>query len=393
LMQDTPDSAPHFDGHRYFNPGAARERRGLRQVLKWRFGEKRAPWPRAVIDPAYPPAGAPDAGEAVVTFIGHATFLLQVPGLTILTDPMFSDYCSPLQGIGPRRVRQPGLALAQLPPIDLILLSHNHYDHADMASLRALARRHRAAVVTLAGNAALARRAGFAAPIALDWWYSATVCQARVTATPARHFSRRGLWDLNMALWGGFMVEHGGARLFFAGDSGAGDHWADIGRRLGAPDLALLPIGAYDPRWLMAPVHMNPEEAVDAHLALGARQSLGMHFGTFRLTDEPIDEPVTRLRAACSAGGITNFDVLGFGESRKFAAPQIPGSSAPRLRGPGAGPWPPEAQIGGVRLTKDWNKILRARASARGCGGRRLPPPSRVLKPACHTPLQTARCA
>ena len=314
-----PDSVSHFDGARFFNPGPAREKRGLLHIIKWRFGQHRVPWPSQVTDPAYPPPAAPTAHQAVVTFFGHATFLIRLPGLTILTDPMFSDYCSPVQGIGPRRVRKPGLALTDLPPVDLILLSHNHYDHADLTSLRALSRAHPTArIVTTLGLAPLLRRAGFPTPVELDWWGETQIANTQVTATPARHFARRGLFDLNKTLWAGFMLAHAGTKIFFAGDSGAGGHWAEIATRLGPPDIALLPIGAYDPRWIMAPVHMNPEEAVAAHQALRARHALGMHFGTFRLTDEPIDEPATRLRAACAAGAVRNFDVLGFGESRAF---------------------------------------------------------------------------
>jgi L-ascorbate metabolism protein UlaG (beta-lactamase superfamily) len=315
-MMPTSPISDHYDGARFFNPdiGSKPDRRGFWQLMLWRFGSSRPPWPEAVENGSYPPPAPPGPAQAAITFIGHATFLIQLPGITVLTDPVFSDRASPVPFAGPRRVRPPGLALVALPEIDLILLSHNHYDHADLPSLRALRAAHGPAAITLAGNARLMAKAGFAAT-ELDWWKETRVGPLRVTATPARHFSRRGLTDGNRALWGGFMLELEGARMLFAGDSGMGPHWTEIGARLGAPDLALLPIGAYDPRWLMAPVHMNPEEAVQAHLDLGARQSVGMHFGTFRLTDEAIGEPQDRLARACRDRGVANFGVLDVGET------------------------------------------------------------------------------
>ena len=312
----TRPPSDHFDGERFFNPGQTADRRGLGAILRWRLRERRAPWPRPAPDPRYPPpAGPVPPGSVSVTFIGHATFLLRLPGLTVLTDPVFSDRCSPVRWAGPRRARPPGLALDALPPIDVVLVSHNHYDHMDLPSLRDLATRGAARVVTGAGNAAIMRRAGFAMVDELDWWEAAASGAWQVTATPAAHFSRRGASDTNRTLWTGFSLRGPDGHVLFAGDSGAGPHWAEIRERLGAPGMALLPIGAYEPRWLMAPVHMNPAEAAQAHLDLGARQSVGMHFGTFQLTDEPIDAPVQALAAT----GAPNFTTLGFGETKLFS--------------------------------------------------------------------------
>ncbi len=303
----------HFDGRRYFNPGEASGRRGLLEVLRWRLGGERVPWQRPPAGPAFPPPPAEvAAGEVAVTFIGHSTFLLRFAGCVVLTDPVFSERCSPVDWAGPRRARPPGLALDDLPPVDLVLVSHNHYDHMDLPSLRRLAARGTAHAVTSAGNAAILRGAGFARVEALDWWEAAQAGPLRVTATPARHFSRRGPLDMNRTLWAGFHLQGAGGSVLFAGDSGAGPHWADIGARLGPPGLALLPIGAYEPRWLMAPMHMNPDEAARAHVDLGARQSIGMHFGTFQLTDEAIDAP----ERALAATGVAGFATLGFGETR-----------------------------------------------------------------------------
>jgi L-ascorbate metabolism protein UlaG (beta-lactamase superfamily) len=302
----------HFDGRRFFNPGAAADRRGLMQVLQWRMRGRPAPWAKPPPVPYPPPPASVPSGTAAVTFIGHSTFLIQLPRLTLLTDPVFSERCSPVRWAGPRRARPPGLALVDLPWVDLVLVSHNHYDHLDVDSLRRIAGRGTPIAVTSAGNAKLLRRTGFADVSELDWWESRTVGGWRITAIPARHFSRRGPSDGNRTLWAGFMLQSPDGNVLFAGDSGDGPHWADIRERLGAPDLALLPIGAYEPRWLMAPVHMDPAEAVRAHRTLGARRSVGMHFGTFRLTDEAIDAPAQAL----AAEGEPAFTTLGFGETR-----------------------------------------------------------------------------
>jgi len=310
----------HFNGSHFHNPELEKtpDRRGFRELLRWQLDRRgRGVWPSQVIDPVYPPPTKPGPGEAVITFIGHASFLLQLPGITLITDPHFSTHASPVRGIGPRRVRAPGIALQDLPPIDVVLVSHNHYDHLDLPSLRALQRAHAPKSVTLLGNARFMAPSGLQA-LELDWWQDIEIGELRITATSARHFSRRGLLDGNRALWGGFMLHHSGGAVFFAGDSGAGPHWAQIGAKLGAPDLALLPIGAYEPRWLMKPVHMNPDEALEAHVALAARQSIAMHFGTFRLTDEAIDAPVERLAEVCAGSCVSNFEALGVGESRRY---------------------------------------------------------------------------
>jgi L-ascorbate metabolism protein UlaG (beta-lactamase superfamily) len=308
----------HFDGERFFNPGgraAVTSRRGLLPILRWRLQGDRPAWPEHVQNNSFPPPRPPGPGQAAITFIGHASFLIQFGGLTILTDPVFSERASPVGWAGPRRARAPGVALRDLPRIDLILISHNHYDHCDLPSLRALAAAHAPDAVTLLGNAPLLAKAGLRAR-ELDWFEATEIRGLHITATPARHFSRRTLWDGNRALWGGFMLRAGDRQILFAGDSGMGEHWIAIAANLGQPDIALLPIGAYEPRWIMAAVHMNPDEAVRAHLALGARQSIGMHFGTFRLTDEAIDAPTRDLTRACEEQGVTNFGVLDVGETK-----------------------------------------------------------------------------
>ncbi len=308
----------HCDGKRFFNPGSPAEARSLADVLRWRLAGGRSRWPTAIADPLFAPpptAVAPD--EAAVTFINHATFLLRFAAGVVLTDPVFSERCSPVAWAGPRRVRRPGLALSALPRPDLVLLSHNHYDHMDLASLRQIRQTHSPRFVTTLGNARTLASAGIEAT-ELDWWETLEAGGLRITATPARHFSARTLLDRDRSLWAGFMIGTAGGKVLFAGDSGAGPHWADISQRLGPLALALLPVGAYEPRWFMQPVHMNPAEAVGAHLALAARHSIGMHFGTFQLTDEAIDAPLLALSEAIIAAGLGEgaFTTLGFGETR-----------------------------------------------------------------------------
>lgn len=246
--------------------------------------------------------------DIVITFIGHATFLIQTPEQTVLTDPVFADHAGPFGALGPRRVRRPGIAFDRLPPVSLILLSHNHYDHCDVRALRALARRDHSTVLTPLGNGRLLRSVGFRRVEELDWWDESKTAALPVTLTPAHHFSARTPFDRNRALWGGFVVTIGGRRVYFAGDTAYTTVFAEIYKRYGGVDLALLPIGAYEPRWFMQSIHMNPPEAVQAHLDLHAKASVAMHFGTFQLTPEGIDEPVQALAEARARLGIASHD-------------------------------------------------------------------------------------
>jgi L-ascorbate metabolism protein UlaG (beta-lactamase superfamily) len=230
---------------------------------------------------------------------------------------MYSQRAGPLNLIGPRRVRQPAIRLDDLPPISTVLLSHNHYDHCDLRTLGLLATRFDPLVVTPLGNGALARSAGLRRVEELDWWQDAKTSAVPISLTPAHHFSARGPLDKNRALWGGFVLAPGGARVYFAGDTAYAPFFRDVRQRIGPIDLALLPIGAYEPRWFMRIVHMNPEEAVQAHLDLEASQSVGMHFGTFPMTTEGIDEPLRALERARREKNVppSRFRTLGFGES------------------------------------------------------------------------------
>ncbi len=311
------EKSDHFDGSRFLNPtGVAGQ--PLSAVPRLLL-EPRRRWPDRVDQPSLRPSGL-DGAAAVVTFIGHSTFLIQTASGNILTDPMYSQRAGPLNVLGPKRVRQPAVLFDDLPPISTVLLSHNHYDHCDLRTLGMLADRFDPIVVTPMGNGALVRSAGIRRVEELDWWQEARTSPLPLTITPAQHFSARSPFDRNRALWGGFLVMAGGPRLFFAGDTAYAPFFRDVRERLGPIDLALLPIGAYEPRWFMQSVHMNPAEAVQAHLDLDASLSVGMHFGTFQLTTEGIDEPLRALEEARRARDIpsSQFRALGFGESLRL---------------------------------------------------------------------------
>ena len=311
----TPRVSDHFDGEKFFNPNCANAR-SLSAVPKM-IAEPRSAWPTSIpVLPRTPPPHEPSAW-ATVTFIGHSTFLIQTATASILTDPVFSERASPLSFIGPRRVRRAAVAIDELPAVDIVLLSHNHYDHCDLTSLKKIRRRFDPLLITPLHNGRLAHAAGFRRVEELDWWERATTALLRITVAPAQHFSARTPFDRNRALWGSFVIEVDGRRLFFAGDSGYASHFVEVRERCGAIDFALLPIGAYEPRWFMKDIHMNPDEAVQAHLDLAAVRSVGMHFGTFRLTTEAIDEPIRALDRAKRERGLDHgaFATLDFGES------------------------------------------------------------------------------
>lgn len=291
-----------------------------RAVWEWRRHRRPEPWPEWIEDPPQPPPGRGDGLS--VTFIGHASFYVQIGGRALLLDPIWSVRCSPLPGLGPKRVRAPGQPLEALPGVDLLLVSHCHYDHLDLPTLRQVRRRWQPVAVTGSGNARHLAKAGLRSAHELDWWQAVQVEGLTITYVPAQHFSARTFWDRNRALWGGFVIQGGGRTLYFAGDSGWCDHFAEIAARFPRIDCALLPIGAYEPRDFMRFQHMNPEEAVRAHLALRARQSIGMHHGTFAgLTDEAIEAPLHALAAAREQHGVTEraFVTLPFGATLRVA--------------------------------------------------------------------------
>jgi len=261
--------------------------------------------------------------DFAVTWVGHATALIQIGGLNVLTDPQFSERASPVQWVGPKRWQPPGVLLRELPRIDIVVITHNHYDHLDAASVKALnvqAGGPPLFIVPLGVERWLAEE-GITNTTALDWWDAIERNGVRVYLVPVQHWSGRGYADRMKSLWGGYVIEGGRRRAFFGGDTGySAVHFKEIGERFGTIDLALIPIGGYEPRWFMSKQHVNPEEAVQIHLDLKARRSLGMHWGTFQLTDEPLDQAVADLEAARNKFGVgeRQFFVLRHGETRRL---------------------------------------------------------------------------
>jgi L-ascorbate metabolism protein UlaG (beta-lactamase superfamily) len=290
--------------------------------LGWGSLSQAQDWPAWVEVPQQQVPQARLASGLSVTFINHATFLIQLDGINILTDPVFSKRASPSQVVGPARVHQPGIAFDDLPPIDVILISHNHYDHLDEGTLRRFAAMERQPLVMAGlGNGALFEEFGLQHYQDLDWEQSIGFGGVQFTFTECRHRSGRGLTDQMKTLWGAFVIHSASGSVYFGGDSGYGGHFKATGEKHGPFSLALLPIGAYEPRWFMADVHVNPQEAVQAHIDLQARRSIGMHFGTFQLTYEAIDQPVTDLVAARTEKGLddSDFIILSPGESALIA--------------------------------------------------------------------------
>ncbi len=304
----------HFDGTRFFHPGLPAADKSLWDVLRWRVLGRRTRWPKRV------PGREGICPEARVdglriTLVGHSSLLVQAAGVNVLVDPVWSERASPFGWAGPRRHNPPAIAMRDLPPIDAVLLTHNHYDHMDVGSLRQIwaagtstGRGQEPKVFAPLGNDAVVR--GFAPEIEVvtgDWWESFWLPGGlRMTIVPAYHWSSRGLRDRRMALWGGFVMETPAGRVYCAGDTAYRDGviFREMRERLGAPRVAVLPIGAYAPRWFMRTQHADPAEAMQIAAECGAEEMLGVHWGTFQLTDEPYDEPERLLREAAAGSGL-----------------------------------------------------------------------------------------
>ena len=282
----------------------------FKQILKWQLSGGRAKWPQHIPNHHYaPPPHRVNGDRLAVTWIGHATALIQTAGINILTDPFFSKRASPSQLIGPARVRDPGIALKHLPPIDVILLSHSHYDHLDKSALKSLAKLHKAKLITPLNNA---HHAPWFNAVELDWHETHEHGSVKITALPALHWSKRSFSDTNKSLWGAFMIQTADSNIYFGADTGfgTGDTFREVRELFGPPRLSLLPIGAYEPRWFMAAQHMNPEESVTAHQLLGSMQSIAIHHATVQLTDEPVDAPAIALVKALKAANLSSTDFL-----------------------------------------------------------------------------------
>ncbi len=311
----------HYDGKKFSYPGLDMDKSFL-DLLKWQIAATKAKWPQQVINTHESNLSSSlNKTDIQITYINHSTFLIQTDVINILTDPVWSERVSPFKFVGPKRVRKPGLEFKKLPNIDLVLVSHNHYDHMDIETLKNIYKNNLDAVfiVPLKNSQYL----NFVNPsqiIELDWWQSVNIKQQNITLTPAQHWSARGLFDKRNALWGSFVVQLNNQRkLFFTGDSGYDQNlFSTIGSKFSPIDLALIPIGAYEPRWFMKKAHMNPEEAVLTHCDLNSKQSVAMHFGTFQLTDEDLNQPVVDLNSALNKYNVKKFDILNVGETKIY---------------------------------------------------------------------------
>lgn len=309
----------HFDGRAFFNPDGI-EPRGFADLLRWQFNGERKDWPAQFASP-HPPA-RPDpriTGDGLrLTMVGHATLLIQVAGMNILTDPVWSDRASPVSFAGPKRVNEPGIPFDDLPPIDVVLLTHNHYDHLDVDTLARLHSAHDPLVVTPLGNDAIVRSAVRNMRITTgDWGDVIRAGPVSLHFEPCHHWSARGMNDRRMALWAAFVIDTPAGRIYHVGDTGfhEGRNYRAAAAKHGDFRLAILPFGAYEPRWFMKGQHQNPDEAVEGFRLANAAYAAGHHWATFQLTDEAIEEPRHRLQAALDGAGV----------SRDRFRPMLPG--------------------------------------------------------------------
>ncbi len=346
---DYDPAKPHHTADGFKNNYVGTIDKSFGELLRWQIERIRNGLPRAAQAPT--PQQLPDLaairgyatgpiGAALkppaITWIGHASMLVQAGGLNVLTDPVFSERASPVQFLGPRRAQPPGVALADLPPLDVVLISHNHYDHLDKAAVQEIARRSATAGKPTLFLVPLGMKAWFADvgignAVEMDWWDKYVYQGVEFNFTPVQHWSSRTLSDRNQTLWGGYAVFAPEFHWYFSGDSGYSKDFADTRARFaerqtpllgGGFDLALIAVGAYEPRWFMAGQHVDPAEAVTVHRDLGAKRSVGVHWGTFELTDESLDQPPKDLAAARTAQGLKDedFSVMAIGETRFLPA-------------------------------------------------------------------------
>ena len=312
----TVPASDHFSGSRFRNRGTAPGYSLWDEVrIAWELRTKKTNWPPRFDTTPYAAPAEPVLNGIRVLWVGHSTTLIQTPHLNILTDPVLFDSIGPPL-LGPKTVTNPGLSIDSLPRIDLILISHNHYDHLDLRSLRALVERQRTAppmILAGLGVGPLLKSAGFSSYSELDWDESAKVKDARVHFLEAAHTSRRSIGDTDKTLWGSFLIDTSDGKIYFAGDSAYGTHFRTIYERFGAPRVSLLPIGAYEPRWFMYRMHMNPDEAVRAHLDLHSENSVAIHFGLIDNAGESYDAPNNDLTVARVAHRV---------EPTRFVAPR-----------------------------------------------------------------------
>lgn len=311
----------HFNGKTFRNLDGIKAR-GLKDILKWALTEDPGPWDKILKGDAVVgslPGSTLADGSLNVTFVNHATFLIQMDGMNILTDPIWSKRASPFQWIGPKRMRPPGIKFEELPEIHTVLISHNHYDHLDINTVKKLDQKFSPLFITPLGVSKYLQKNGITNTVELDWWEKNSIAKdLSVSAVPAQHFSGRGLSDRDKTLWCGYVVETDYANIYFAGDTGYDGFFKEIGRQFDPIEVALIPIGAYRPRWFMEPIHVDPEQAVQIHKDVRAKTSIGMHFGTFPLADDGMDEPVRDLAKARNKFGLKDEEFVTIAEGTSF---------------------------------------------------------------------------
>lgn len=316
------EKSDHFNGKKFINPTLETPfSPSIGDIYKM-MKEGRPKWLSNIENTAIPHLNETlNADDFSITFINHATFLIQTEGLNILTDPVWAECASPVSWFGPKRVRKPGVAMDDLPKIDVILISHNHYDHLDKKTLKELNQRFSPLVLVPIGDKELIESFGVKNVKELDWWENVKINpNTIITFTPQQHSSGRTLLDRDKSLWGSYYIQSHGRSIYFGGDGGYSTHFTDIKNKLGSPEIAILGIGAYLPNFFMKAIHTSPAEAVTAHLDLGATQSIGMHFGTFQLASERFEQPLEDLKTAKEKNNLSDDDfiVLQEGETKFY---------------------------------------------------------------------------
>jgi L-ascorbate metabolism protein UlaG (beta-lactamase superfamily) len=304
------------------NPTVSDSGKGFISFLHWKLFTNAKTWPTWVDLSDSPILKKPTTpNKTNITFINHSTFLLQFDQINVLTDPVWSQRVSPVSWAGPKRVHPPGIPFDKLPQIDVVILSHNHYDHMDKKTLIRLEERHSPVFICPLGDGAFLEGLGLKKVFELDWWQKLEFNTMEISFTPTQHWSKRTLFDTNESLWGSFVIKYNKKKVYFGGDTGYSSHFKEIQKRFGHMDLSLLPIGAYAPRWFMQTMHMDPEEAIWAHKDLKSRKSIGIHYGSFQLTNESRDEPVHRLQMYLKSNQLKKEDFLTLnpGESRMIS--------------------------------------------------------------------------
>jgi L-ascorbate metabolism protein UlaG (beta-lactamase superfamily) len=301
----------HFNGKKFISPWGI-QAKGFKDMMKWVRNRQPGYWKEMMDLPAGPkPAARVDGDSLVVTFVNHSTFLIQTMGLNILTDPIWAERASPVSFAGPKRMRPPGIRLEDLPKIDIILLSHNHYDHLDIGTMQRLCKEHGPAVFCPLGVGLYLEKKGIGNITEMDWWDQVAFnADVSVLCTPAQHFSGRGMFDRDKTLWAGFALMTGSGNIYYSGDTGYGNFFWEIAEKVAPLRLAFLPIGAFKPEWFMSPIHTSPADALKIHHEINSPVSIGMHFGTFPLADDGMDDPEQGLRSLMKEKGIPGDEFL-----------------------------------------------------------------------------------